>query len=78
MGGIGASQGIQAWLQAFNQSSASVVRATASSAQPTANAGSELIDGMVGTSLDAIGVRAGVSVVRTQDEMLGTLLDMLA
>ncbi len=40
--------------------------------------GADLVDGMVGMSLSAIGVRAGVAVIRSQNEMLGTILDMRA
>jgi len=40
--------------------------------------GADLVDGMVGMNLSAIGVRAGVAVIRSQDDMLGTILDMLA
>ena len=38
----------------------------------------DLVDGMVGMNLAAAGVKANVAVLRSTDEMLGTLLDMQA
>ena len=76
MNGIGASQGIQAWMRVFDRSAATISVAAAQIAD--GSAGTDLVDGMVGMSLSATGVRAGVAVIRTQDEMLGSILDMLA
>jgi hypothetical protein len=77
MNGIGAGQGIQAWIRAFDGSATTVNNAAAKLADDSAGP-TDLVDGMVGMRLSAIGVRAGVAVVRTQDQMLGTILDMLA
>ncbi len=71
MNGIGASQSIQAWMRAFDRSAAAAQIADGSDA-------SDLVDGMVGMRLAAAGVRAGVALIRTQDQMLGSVLDMLA
>jgi hypothetical protein len=62
---IGAAQGIQAWLQVMDRSAASI-------------AGDELIDAMVGLNQAKAGVKANIAVLRTADEMLGTLIDMKA
>jgi len=72
MGGIGPTRGSQQWFGAFDRSAAMVTEACAGAR------GADLVDGMVGMNLSAIGVRAGVAVIRSQDEMLGTILDMLA
>jgi flagellar hook protein FlgE len=37
-----------------------------------------MVDAMVGMRLAANGVKANIAVVKTADEMLGTLLDMQA
>jgi len=79
MNGLGATSamnGIQASLQAFDRSAALVAQAT--TAPDGATSGSELVDGMVGANLAAVGVKANVAVLRTADEMLGTLLDIQA
>jgi hypothetical protein len=79
MNGLGATSamnGIQASLQAFDRS-ASIV-AQAATAPDSASSGPDLIDGMVGANLAAVGVKANVAVLRTADEMLGTLLDLHA
>ncbi len=76
MSGIGASQGIQAWMRAFDRSATTVNTAAAEIA--AGSDGPDLVDGMVGMRLAAAGVRAGIAVVRTQDQMLGSVLDMLA
>jgi hypothetical protein len=84
MGGssaLGAVQGIQAWMGAFDRSAASVTGAAAqlsSDAVDQADSGSAMIDGMVGMNTAAAGVKANIAVFRTTDEMLGMLLDMRA
>jgi hypothetical protein len=77
MNNIGATQGIQAWMRAFDGSATTVNNAAAKLADDSTGS-ADLVDGMVGMSLSASGVRAGVAIVRTQDQMLGTLLDMFA
>jgi hypothetical protein len=65
----------------FDRSAASVNTATAqasSEAVDQTGSGSGMIDGMVGMNIAAAGVKANVAVLRTTDEMLGTLLDMRA
>ena len=66
LAGIASGYGLQNWFSAFDRSAAQVTD------------GSDLVDGLVGTTLDAEGVKASIAVVRSQDEMLGTLLDMRA
>jgi hypothetical protein len=60
-------------MQAFDRAAASVSTATS----PTSS-GSDLVGAMVGLGQAACHVKAKVGVVRTADEMLGTLLDMQA
>ena len=79
MNGLGATSamnGIQMSLRAFDRSAAMVVQAT--TAPDGATSGPDLVDGMVGANLAAIGVKANVAVLRTADKMLGTLLDIHA
>ena len=84
MGGsasISAAQGIQGWLRAFDRSASAVSGAAAQFGSDAANqtgSSSDMIDGMIGMHLAAAGVKANVAVLRTADEMLGTLLDMTA
>ena len=37
-----------------------------------------MVDGMVGSQLAADGVKASITVLRSADEVVGTLLDMFA
>jgi hypothetical protein len=84
MGGssaLGAAQGIQAWLGAFDRSAASINRGSAQMTSDTvdqADSGSEMIDGLIGINTAAAGVKANIAVFRTADEMLGMLLDLRA
>ncbi len=64
--GIAGGYGLQGWMQAFDRSSSQVVD------------GSDLTNGMVGTMVAAEGVKASISVLRSADEMVGTLFDALA
>jgi len=73
---LSATGGIRAWMQVFERSAASVNAAPTEA--PDAGPGSDLIDGMVGMRLAASGVKANVAVLKTADEMLGTLLDLQA
>jgi X-X-X-Leu-X-X-Gly heptad repeat protein len=80
MNGFGvtsAMNGIQTSLRAFDRSAAAVAQATAGSASAT-DGSPDLVDGMVGASLAGDGVKANLAVLRTADEMLGTLLDIQA
>jgi hypothetical protein len=75
MNSIGAVSGLSTWLAAFDRDSAVVSRASSdSSSSPTA----DLTDGMVGMQSDAIGVRLGIQIIKSQDEMVGSIIDMLA
>jgi hypothetical protein len=79
MNGLGATSamnGIQTSLRAFDRSAAIVAQAT--TAPDGATTGPDLVDGIVGANLAAVGVKANVAVLRTADEMLGTLLDLHA
>jgi hypothetical protein len=75
------ASGLQASMRAFDRSAAAVSSATTQAsnglANPTAG-GPDMIDSMVGMHLAANDVKANIAVVRTADEMLGTLLDMKA
>jgi flagellar hook protein FlgE len=78
---LSAIGGIHAWMQAFDRSAASVNAASAQGldgADVAASSTGDLVDGMVGMDLAETGVRANIAVLRTSDEMLGTLLDMRA
>jgi hypothetical protein len=75
LGATSAMNGIQSSLRAFDRSAAMVAQATTADGAST---GPDLVDGMIGTDLAAIGVKANVAVLRTADEMLGTLLDIHA
>ena len=70
--GLASGYGLQGWMQAFDGAASAVSAA----AQPDAS-NSDLVDGMVGMGLDADGVKASISVLRTADEMLGTVIDLL-
>jgi hypothetical protein len=61
---LGAS-GVQASMQAFDRAASGVN-------------GPDLIDSAVSMRVAASDVKANIAVVRTADEMLGTLLDMQA
>jgi hypothetical protein len=78
----GGVSGLQASMQMFDRSASTVNRATALSSNESADAssrgGPDLIDGIVGTDLAAYAVKANIAVIRTADEMLGTLLDLHA
>ena len=78
MNSIGSARGIQNWLGAFDSAAASVTRSTATATNPTAATSDSLIDGMASLNQSAAGVHAAIQVARTQDEMLGTLLDVQA
>ncbi len=68
-------------MRAFDRSASAVSGAAAQLGSDAANQtgdSSDLIDGMIGMHLAAAGVKANVAVLRTADEMLGTLLDMHA
>jgi hypothetical protein len=69
--------GLQASMQMFDRSAATVTRSTALSTDASSS-GPDLIDGIVGTDLAAYAVKANIAVIRTADEMLGTLLDLHA
>lgn len=77
----GAAQGIQAWMRVLDRSATAVNAATAQATNQTANpssGGPDLIEAMVGMNLAAVGVKANIAVLRTADEMLGSLLDLRA
>ena len=78
---LNGSQGLQAALRAFDRSSSAISNATAQASNGLADStttGPDVIDGVVGMRLAANDVKANVAVVRTADEMLGTILDMKA
>jgi hypothetical protein len=60
-------------LAAFDRAAARVQAGTASAANTD-----DLVDGMVGLGLTAYQVKAGVAVLRANDQMLGSLLDLHA
>ena len=64
--GITSGYGLSTWFAAFDRSAAQVAD------------GSDLVDGLVGGTVAAEGVRASISVIRSSDEMVGALLDMFA
>jgi flagellar hook protein FlgE len=79
--GIGAVQGIQSWMRAFDRSASAVSGAAAqfgSGASNQTGSTADLIDGMIGMRLAGAGLKANIAVFRTADEMLGSLLDMKA
>ena len=59
------ASGLQASMRAFDRAASAV-------------SGPDVIDSVVGMRVAANAVKANVAVVRTADEMLGTLLDMQA
>ena len=66
--GLGSAYGgLQASTRAFDRAAASV-----------ADPNGDLIDGMVGSTVAADSFQANVAVIKTADEMLGTLLDTFA
>ena len=77
MGAISGAAGIQSALGSFDYSAATINRSVADGPDAPSTS-SDLVNGMVGMGLSAIDVRAGVALIRTQDQMLGTLVDMLA
>jgi hypothetical protein len=66
--------GIQNLTRVFERAAGDV---NAAAGDPSA-AGPHLADGMVGMSLAASGIKANVAVLRTTDEMLGSLVDVRA
>jgi flagellar hook protein FlgE len=80
---LSASQGLQASMRIFDRAAAAVSIATAQAsnelADPAASSSvPDMVDAMVGMRLAANGVKANITMVKTADEMLGTLLDMQA
>ena len=71
---IGSVGGIQNLTRVFERA-AGDVNAAACDASAS---GPDLADGMVGMSLAASGIKANIAVLRTTDEMLGSLLDVRA
>ena len=71
---ISSVSGIQNLTRVFDRAAGTV---NAASADASAS-GPDLVDGMVGTNLAASGIKANIAVLRTTDEMLGSLLDMRA
>ncbi|HLZ25709.1 MAG TPA: flagellar hook protein FlgE [Chloroflexota bacterium] len=75
------ASGLQASMHAFDRSAAGASRAAAQSSNDlpdAANGGPDLLDSVVGMRVAASDVKANLAVMRTADEMLGTLLDMKA
>ena len=62
-------------MAAFDRDSSSVSRAAS---EASSSATDDLTDGMVGMQTDEIGVRQGIQIIRSQDEMVGSIIDMLA
>jgi hypothetical protein len=73
LAGISGGYGLQGWMQAFDSAASSV-----SAAGDPTQAGPDLVDGMIGMHLAADGLKASIAAIHTADEMVGTVLDMLA
>jgi hypothetical protein len=78
MNGVSPAQGIQNWMSAFNRAATTVTRSTAVDTDSSASTSDSLTDGMVGLGESAAGVHAAIQVIKTQDQMLGSIVDMLA
>jgi hypothetical protein len=74
VGGIAGGYGLSGFLNAFDRASSQMVAATTD----TSASAPDLVDGMVGSMLAAEAVKASISVLKSADEMVGTLLDALA
>jgi hypothetical protein len=75
--GVAAGYGLDGWMQAFDRSASLVSNAANGLTDPNYG-GADLVDGMVGMDMAADGFKASLAAFRTQDEMLGTLLDVQA
>ena len=72
--------GLQASLQAYDRSAAAVSAAAADTSSDEVDASdgaADLTVAMVGSNLAALGVKVNIALIRTTDEMLGSLLDVL-
>jgi hypothetical protein len=79
LSGLGTIQGgMAAFERAASAVSGAANRATSDDASVPASDVSDLTDAMVGMNLATHAVRAGVAVIRANDEMLGTMLDIYA
>ena len=65
MNGLSGLSGLNASMRAFDRSA-------------TAATGADAVDGIVGMRQAATDAKAQIAVIKTNDEMLGTLLDMRA
>jgi flagellar hook protein FlgE len=74
---VSSVSGIQNLTRVFDRAAATVSAASADTAAASGS-GPDLVDGMVGMNLAASGIKANIAVLRTSDEMLGSLLDMRA
>ena len=75
------ASGLQASMRAFDRSANAVSSAAAQASNglpDSTTSGPDVIDSVVGMRVAANDVKANIAVVRTADEMLGTLLDMQA
>jgi hypothetical protein len=76
---LSAAGGIQAWLRVLDRSATAISSAApAAAGDPTNGLADGMLDGMLGLQLAATGIRANVAVLKTSDEMLGSLLDLHA
>jgi hypothetical protein len=78
MNSIGPAQGIQDWLGTLDRAATTVTRTTTPVSDPATASTDSLVDGMVGLNETAAGVHAAIAVIKTQDQMLGSIIDMLA
>jgi hypothetical protein len=76
MNSISAVLGLSAWLAAFDRDAAAI--SCTSPDTTSASPSDDFVTAMAAIPSDVIGVRAAIQVVRSQDEMLGSMLDMLA
>lgn len=76
--GLNGASGLQAALLAFDRSATSVsakVRLASSQSADPANAGGSLIAGLTGMDIAAVSIKANLAVIRSADQMLGSIVD---
>jgi xylose isomerase len=75
MTSISAVGGLSASMAAFDRDAYTVSR---TSLDPSATSSDDFIGAIAAMPSDAIGVRAAIQVIKSQDEMVGSILDLLA
>jgi hypothetical protein len=76
--GLNGASGLQAALRAFDRSATSVsavVRQASNQSADPANAGGSLIAGLTGMDVAAVSIKANLAVIRSADQMLGSIID---